>query len=205
MEDPIEYKMPLIQQILLNPKAGLEFNNALRAILRQDPDIIMIGEIRDEESLDIAIKASLTGHLLLSTLHTNNAISTIDRLIDMSAKPYLIASALRLIIAQRLVRKLCPKCKQKSTKVYEIKGDFFEAKGCEYCHHSGYQGRELISECLYIDEEIAQVIREGGYKNKILELAKAKGFQSMFEQGLQKAKEGITSIDELLRVLNEAL
>ncbi|VUA73950.1 Type II secretion cytoplasmic ATP binding protein (PulE, ATPase) [Campylobacter coli] len=205
VEDPIEYKMPLIQQILLNPKAGLEFNNALRAILRQDPDIIMVGEIRDEESLDIAIKASLTGHLLLSTLHTNNAISTIDRLIDMSAKPYLIASALRLVIAQRLVRKLCPKCKQKSTKVYEIKGDFFEAKGCEYCHHSGYQGRELISECLYIDEEIAQVIREGGYKNKILELAKVKGFQSMFEQGLQKAKEGITSIDELLRVLNEAL
>ncbi|EAJ2879177.1 type II/IV secretion system protein [Campylobacter coli] len=205
VEDPIEYKMPLVQQILLNPKAGLEFNNALRAILRQDPDIIMIGEIRDEESLDIAIKASLTGHLLLSTLHTNNAISTIDRLIDMNVKPYLIASALRIIIAQRLVRKLCPKCKQKSTKIYEIKGDFFEAKGCEHCHHSGYQGRELISECLYIDEEIAQVIREGGYKNKILELAKAKGFQSMFEQGLQKVKEGITSIDELIRVLNEAL
>lgn len=116
MEDPIEYKMPLIQQILLNPKAGLEFNNALRAILRQDPDIIMVGEIRDEESLDIAIKASLTGHLLLSTLHTNNAISTIDRLIDMSAKPYLIASALRLVIARRLVRKLCPKCKQKALR-----------------------------------------------------------------------------------------
>lgn len=110
-EDPIEYKIPLVQQILLNSKVGVEFNSILRAILRQDPDIIMIGEIRDEESLDIAIKASLTGHLLLSTLHTNDALSTIDRLLDMQAKSYLIASALSLVIAQRLVRKLCPWCK----------------------------------------------------------------------------------------------
>ena len=125
-EDPIEYKIPLVQQILLNSKAGLEFNNVLRAILRQDPDIIMIGEIRDEESLDIALKASLTGHLLLSTLHTNDSFSTIDRLLDMKAKAYLIASALSLVIAQRLVRKLCPKCKQKSKEKYvEFEGDFF--------------------------------------------------------------------------------
>lgn len=113
-EDPIEYKIPLVQQILLNSKVGVEFNSVLRAILRQDPDIIMIGEIRDEESLDIALKASLTGHLLLSTLHTNDALSTIDRLLDMQAKSYLIASALSLVIAQRLVRKLCPWCKQKT-------------------------------------------------------------------------------------------
>ncbi|MGH2266943.1 GspE/PulE family protein [Campylobacter taeniopygiae] len=204
-EDPIEYKMPLIQQILLNPKAGFEFNNALRAILRQDPDVIMIGEIRDEESLDIALKASLTGHLLLSTLHTNDALSTIDRLLDMKAKPYLIASALSLIIAQRLVRKLCPRCKQKSTKYKQFQGNFFEARGCEYCHQSGFIGRELVGECLKVDDEISQAIRENKSKSEILALAKNKGFQSMFEQGLQKAREGITSIDELLRVLNETL
>ncbi|TKX31439.1 GspE/PulE family protein [Campylobacter estrildidarum] len=204
-EDPIEYKMPLIQQILLNSKVGFEFNNVLRAILRQDPDIIMIGEIRDEESLDIALKASLTGHLLLSTLHTNDALSTIDRLLDMKAKPYLIASSLSLIIAQRLVRKLCPRCKQKSNKYEQFQGEFFEAKGCEYCHQSGFMGRELVVESLNIDDDIAQAIRENKSKNEILKLAKDKGFQTMFEQGLQKAREGITSIDELLRVLNETL
>lgn len=124
---------------MLNSKVGVEFNSVLRAILRQDPDIIMIGEIRDEESLDIALKASLTGHLLLSTLHTNDALSTIDRLLDMQAKSYLIASALSLVIAQRLVRKLCPWCKQKAKNIIlNLKVNFFEPKGCERCHHSGF-------------------------------------------------------------------
>ncbi len=201
-EDPIEYKIPLVQQILLNSKVGVEFNSVLRAILRQDPDIIMIGEIRDEESLDIALKASLTGHLLLSTLHTNDALSTIDRLLDMQAKSYLIASALSLVIAQRLVRKLCPWCKQKSKKHYiEFEGEFFEPKGCERCHHSGFFGRELIAECLEINEDLACAIRENQDKTILMELAKKYGFQTMFEQGLKKAKEGLTSIDELLRVV----
>lgn len=201
-EDPIEYKIPLVQQILLNSKVGVEFNSILRAILRQDPDVIMIGEIRDEESLDIALKASLTGHLLLSTLHTNDALSTIDRLLDMQAKSYLIASALSLIIAQRLVRKLCPWCKQKSKKHYiEFQGEFFEPKGCERCHHSGFFGRELIAECLEINEDLACAIRENQDKKTLMELAKKHGFESMFEQGLKKAKEGLTSIDELLRVV----
>ncbi|MFQ6342626.1 GspE/PulE family protein [Campylobacter sp. VTCC 70190] len=202
VEDPVEYKIPLVQQISLNAKAGVEFNNILRAILRQDPDIIMIGEIRDEESLDIALKASLTGHLLLSTLHTNDALSTLDRLLDMGAKAYLIASALTLVIAQRLVRKLCPWCKQKSKKYYkEFEGEFFEPKGCERCHHSGFLGRELIAECLKIDENLACAIRENQNKTILMELAKKQGFQTMFEQGLKKAKEGLTSIDELLRVV----
>ncbi|ELS4957201.1 type II/IV secretion system protein [Campylobacter coli] len=201
-EDPIEYKIPLVQQILLNSKVGVEFNSVLRAILRQDPDIIMIGEIRDEESLDIALKASLTGHLLLSTLHTNDAFSTIDRLLDMQAKSYLIASALSLVIAQRLVRKLCPWCKQKSKKHYiEFEGEFFEPKGCERCHHSGFFGRELIAECLEINEDLSCAIRENQDKTILMELAKKYGFQTMFEQGLKKAKEGLTSIDELLRVV----
>lgn len=201
-EDPVEYKMQGVQQILLNPKAGLEFNNALRAILRQDPDIIMIGEIRDEQSLDIAIKSALTGHLLLSTLHTNDSISTIDRLLDMKAKPYLIAQALSLIIAQRLVRKLCVFCRIKSKKTdTSFEGQFYESKGCEHCNHSGFSGRELVAELLVIDQNLRELIRENAGKKRILEYVRKQGFKTMLECGLQKAKEGITSIEELQRVL----
>lgn len=201
-EDPIEYRLPLVQQIILNEKAGLDFNNALRTILRQDPDIIVIGEIRDEESLDIALKASLTGHLVFSTLHTNDAISAITRMLDMKAKDYLIASALSLVIAQRLVRKLCEHCKRKSAKHYnEFEGNFYEAVGCEHCKMNGYFGREMVSEFLFIDEEIAELIRTNAKTSEILSYARKKGFKTMFEAGLQRAREGKTSIDELLRVI----
>ena len=201
-EDPIEYRLPLVQQIILNEKAGLDFNNALRTILRQDPDIIVIGEIRDEESLDIALKASLTGHLVFSTLHTNDAISAITRMLDMKAKDYLIASALSLVIAQRLVRKLCEHCKRKSAKHYnEFESDFYEAVGCEHCKMNGYFGREMVSEFLFIDEEIAELIRTNAKTSEILSYARKKGFKTMFEVGLQRAREGKTSIDELLRVI----
>lgn len=201
-EDPIEYKMPLIQQIVLNSKAGLDFNNALRAILRQDPDIIMIGEIRDEESLDIAIKAALTGHLLLSTLHTNDAIGAIDRLLNMGAKPYLLATSLNLIIAQRLVRKLCVFCREKvSQKHSEFEGEFYHSLGCEHCHYSGFHGRELVAEFLFIDEKLSALIRNNAPSNELLTYARKQGFKTMLEFGLEKARQGITSIDELLRVL----
>lgn len=200
-EDPIEYKMQGVEQILLNPKAGLDFNNALRAILRQDPDIIMIGEIRDEQSLDIAIKSSLTGHLLLSTLHTNDSISTIDRLVDMKAKPYLIAAALSLIIAQMLVRKLCVFCREKGKKSEFFEGEFYESKGCAHCNFSGYSGREVVAEFLVIDEHLKELIRENSSKKKILEHAKKQGFKTMLECGLKKARDGLTSVEELLRVL----
>lgn len=201
-EDPIEYRLPLVQQIALNEKAGLDFNNALRTILRQDPDIIVIGEIRDEESLDIALKSSLTGHLVFSTLHTNDAVSAIARMLDMGAKSYLIASALSLVIAQRLVRKLCEHCKIKSYKhTSEIKGEFYEAVGCEHCKMSGYIGREVVSEFLFIDKTIAELIRTNAKASEILAYAQKNGFKSMFEVGLQKAKAGITSIDELFRVM----
>ncbi|WP_416346690.1 GspE/PulE family protein [Campylobacter helveticus] len=200
-EEPIEYKMPQIQQIALNSKAGLDFSNALRAILRQDPDVIMVGEIRDEESLDIALKGAQTGHLILSTLHTNDALSTIERLLDMKAKPYLIASSLNLIIAQRLVRKLCPHCKIKSVRNDEFKGEFYEAKGCENCHFSGFLGRELISECLELDEGLKELVRKNASKNELLNHAKTRGFLNMFELGLEKARLGIISIDELMRVV----
>ena len=200
-EDPIEYRLPLVQQIVLNEKAGLDFNNALRTILRQDPDVIVIGEIRDEESLDIALKSSLTGHLVFSTLHTNDAVSAIARMLDMGAKAYLIASALSVIIAQRLVRKLCEKCKVKSAKHYEFEGEFYEAVGCEHCKMSGYVGREVVSEFLFIDENIAELIRTNAKASEILTYARKNGFQTMFEVGLQKARVGKTSVDELYRVM----
>ncbi len=201
-EDPIEYRLPLVQQILLNEKAGLDFNNALRTILRQDPDIIVIGEIRDEESLDIALKSSLTGHLVFSTLHTNDALSAVARMLDMNAKSYLIASALSVIIAQRLVRKLCKHCKIKSKKQYaEFKGEFYEALGCEHCKMSGFVGREVVSEFLFVDESVADLIRSNARASEILALLRKNGFKSMFEVGLQKAREGITSIEELFRVI----
>lgn len=200
-EDPIEYKLPLIQQIMLNSKAGLDFSNALRAILRQDPDIIMIGEIRDEESLDIAIKSALTGHLLLSTLHTNDALSTLERLIDMGAKPYLIASALKLIIAQRLVRKLCPHCKEKSKAHTEFEGEFHTSKGCKWCNYSGFLGRELVGEFLELDEGLRELIRTKADKMQILAQARKNGFQTMLECGLEKARKGRISLEELLRVV----
>lgn len=202
VEDPIEYKMSLVQQILLNPKAGLDFNNALRSILRQDPDVIMIGEIRDEQSLDIAIKSALTGHLILSTLHTNNAISTLTRLIDMNAKPYLLASSLNLSIAQRLLRKLCPYCKKQSYKKYkEFDGVFYESKGCEFCNYSGFSGRQIIVEVLDINDDIKELIRTHKGEKQILEYAKNHGFKNMFENALEKAKEGFISLDEIVRVL----
>ena len=200
-EDPIEYRLPLVQQIVLNEKAGLDFNNALRTILRQDPDVIVIGEIRDEESLDIALKSSLTGHLVFSTLHTNDAVSAIARMLDMGAKAYLIASALSVIIAQRLVRKLCEKCKVKSAKHYEFEGEFYEAVGCEHCKMSGYVGREVVSEFLFVDENIAELIRTNAKASEILTYARKNGFQTMFEVGLQKARAGKTSVDELYRVM----
>lgn len=202
VEDPIEYKMSLVQQILLNSKAGLDFNNALRSILRQDPDVIMIGEIRDEQSLDIAIKSALTGHLILSTLHTNNAISTLTRLIDMNVKPYLLASSLNLIIAQRLLRKLCPYCKKQSYKKYkEFDGVFYESKGCEFCNYSGFFGRQIIVEVLDINDDIKELIRTHKGEKQILEYAKNHGFKNMFENALEKAKEGFISLDEIVRVL----
>lgn len=201
-EDPIEYRLPLISQIALNEKAGLDFANALRTILRQDPDVIVIGEIRDEESLDIAIKSSLTGHLVFSTLHTNDAVSAVVRMLDMGAKPYLIAAALSLIIAQRLVRKLCEHCKVKVFKEIEgISGEFYEAKGCERCKMSGYSGREAVCEFLFVDETMAFMIRDGAKSDEIVAYARKNGFETMFERGLQKAKDGKTSLEELFRVM----
>ncbi len=210
VEDPVEYRMNLIQQVQVNAKVGLSFAAALRSILRQDPDKIMIGEIRDHETLEIAIKAALTGHLVISTLHTNDAVSAIPRMVDMGIASYLISGALVGVQAQRLIRKICEQCKttaQVPASVIEeysryIPEDtiFYEGAGCRECNGTGYMGREMISEVLPISEEISSIIARGGSKEEILEQADKEGFVPMFVNGMQKALDGVTTIEEVLRV-----
>jgi len=210
VEDPVEYRMNLIQQVQVNPKVGLSFADALRSILRQDPDKIMIGEIRDQETLEIAIKAALTGHMVISTLHTNDSISAIPRMADMGIEHYLISGALVAIQAQRLVRKICPHCKVEDKlsasvleEIDEVIQDgvrFYKGSGCKECGDSGYLGREMICEVLTITEELSSLIAKGASKDEMLVQAKKDGFINIFHNGIQKAIDGITSIEEILKV-----
>ena len=210
VEDPVEYRMNLIQQVQVNPKVGLSFADALRSILRQDPDKIMIGEIRDQETLEIAIKAALTGHLVISTLHTNDAISAIPRMADMGIENYLISGALVGIQAQRLVRKICTNCKaeeQLPASVMEEIQDFipenakfYIGKGCKECNDSGYMGREMICEVLSITDSLSSMIAKGASKDELRDQALKDGFIPIFQNGIQKALDGVTSIEEILRV-----
>jgi len=210
VEDPVEYRMNLIQQVQVNPKVGLSFADALKSILRQDPDKIMIGEIRDKETLEIAIKAALTGHMVISTLHTNDAISSIHRMVDMGIAHYLISGALVAIQAQRLVRKICKHCKiidHPPLTVLEEIGDFisdttkfYKGAGCRECGESGYMGREMICEVLTISDELSSLIAKGASKEQLEQQAKKDGFIGIFENGIQKAVDGVTTIDEILKV-----
>ena len=210
VEDPVEYRMNLIQQVQVNPKVGLSFADALRSILRQDPDKIMIGEIRDQETLEIAVKAALTGHMVISTLHTNDSISAIPRMVDMGIEHYLISGALVAIQAQRLVRKICNHCKEEeiipSSTLEEYKNyipdkaKFYTGKGCKECNDTGYMGREMICEVLNISEDLSSLIAKGGSKELLYEQAKKDGFIGIFENGIQKALDGITSLEEILKV-----
>ncbi len=196
VEDPVEYQMENIQQVNINDEIGLTFSDVLKNILRQDPDILMIGEIRDEYSLKIAMQAALTGHLVLATIHTNSAISTIDRLIDLNSQPYLVASTVKTIISQRLIRKLCDKCKEK----IELKSEFFyKSNGCIKCNLTGYKGREIISEVLDVDDKMATLIRNEKYDDMV-QYTNTKGFISIYENGISKAKSGITSIEEIYSI-----
>jgi type IV pilus assembly protein PilB len=237
VEDPVEYRMPRINQTQINPKIGMTFASALRSLLRQDPDIVMVGEIRDKETLEIAIQAAMTGHLVLSTLHTNSAAGALPRMIDMGAEPFLIASTVNVIVAQRLVRKLCPECRveytlsEKEIKTLKnsmdmdeilkhlkgcselnkiIKSDtdwpeikFYKNKGCEQCNNEGYHGRVGIFEVLDVRGEIEKLIVESATTETIEKKAKEVGMATMIEDGFLKAVQGITSIEEVLRVTKE--
>jgi type IV pilus assembly protein PilB len=213
IEDPIEYHLEGITQIQINPDIGLTFANGLRSVLRQSPDVIMVGEIRDAETADIAVKAALTGEIILSTLHTNDAVGAITRLIDMGIEPFLLASSLVVSTAQRLVRKLCLKCREKyrieeavceRLKLETKHREFFRPKGCSYCSNSGYKGRIALLEVVVLDEKIKEMIIERRSGEEIANYVyQLKEFKSLREDGFLKCVEGITSIEEVLRVTSE--
>jgi len=210
VEDPVEYQMDGIQQVQINANAGLDFPAALRSILRQDPDKIMIGEIRDQETLRIAIQAALTGHMVISTLHTNSAVSAIGRMLDMGIESYLISGAVVAIQGQRLVRKICQSCKEVTTLAPSLYDDikkfvpenskFYKGKGCPVCNGSGYVGREMISEVLPISDTLSTMIANSATKDELEKQALKEGFFPMFKDGLQKALEGKTTVEEIIRV-----
>jgi type IV pilus assembly protein PilB len=213
VEDPVEYRLPLINQVQVHYKAGLTFAAALRSILRCDPDIVMIGEIRDPESAQIAIESALTGHLVLSTLHTNDAPSALTRLLEMGIEPFLIASAVDCVSSQRLTRKLCERCKEP----YEPDEDYLESigftwegsrervlyrpRGCPACNNTGFKGRIGIYEVLEVTENIEVLVARNAPHVEIAEMAKSEGMRTLREEGFAKAKAGITSLEEVLRVI----
>jgi len=214
IEDPIEYHLKGVTQVQIKPEIGLSFAQCLRSVLRQSPDIIMVGEIRDIETADIAIKSALTGHLVLSTLHTNDALSAIPRLLDMGIEPFLIAGGLRMVSAQRLCRKLCPKCKEKysiskeelrkfSINIADDKAEAFRAKGCSECNHTGYKGRAAIAEAFLIDNEISEMVINRRSLAEIREYAESRGMEDLRGDGFRKAFLGETSLEEVLRVTAE--
>ncbi len=197
VEDPVEYELPGIGQTQVNPKIDLTFAKALRAILRQDPDVVMIGEIRDFETAQIAIQASLTGHLVLATVHTNDAPSTVNRLIDMGVEPFLLSSSLLGVLAQRLVRKLCEYCKR------EDEHHRWHPVGCEHCVSSGYKGRTGVYELLVVDEAIQSLIHGRAAEHDLIKAAVANGMRSMREDGERLVREGVTSLEEVVRVTRD--
>ncbi|EKE08518.1 MAG: hypothetical protein ACD_17C00123G0002 [uncultured bacterium] len=208
IEDPVEYKIPGISQMNVNPKIQLDFAKGLRHILRQDPDRIMIGEIRDRETAEIAIQASLTGHLVLSTLHTNDAPSALTRLADMGIEPYLLASSILGVLAQRLVRQICPFCKREyAPSENELKelgleshGSFFKGDSCSQCYSSGYRGRHAIYELMPISSKIKAQVLKSQDAGEIRKVAIKEGMKTLFEQGVQLVLRGVTTSAELLRV-----
>jgi general secretion pathway protein E len=193
VEDPVEYQLPGINQIPVRPAIGLSFASLLRSLLRQDPEIMLVGEIRDLETARIAAQASLTGHLLLSTVHTNDAVGTITRLIDMGLEDYLVAAVLKGVVAQRLVRCLCPACRERH-------GEMWRAAGCEACAGTGYRGRTAIVELLVFDEIFARLVVTRAGAEELRAAAVAGGMIDLKSDGLAKARAGITSLDEVLRV-----
>ncbi len=222
IEDPVEYDIAGINQIQVNPRTNLTFAHGLRSILRQDPNIIMVGEIRDEETAQIAVNASLTGHLVLSTLHTNDAATTLPRLLDMGVEPFLIASTVNIAIGQRLVRALCPKCKKAQTIVTEHLPEeilhvlspkarqtlgrsikVFQAGGCTLCHQTGYESRIGVYEVLEMDETLRKLVMARATSDDIRTQSRASGMTTLVEDGMRKVIAGLTSVEEILRVTKE--
>ncbi|MGN1388513.1 MAG: GspE/PulE family protein, partial [Bulleidia sp.] len=211
LEDPVEFQIDGITQVAINEKVGLTFASALRACLRQDPDIICVGEIRDGETAEIAMRAAMTGHLVLSTIHTEDAFSAIDRLKDMGVEPYLIGGAVRGIISQRLVRRICPNCREEYTPDPEMiryagirnpeKLHFYHGKGCHHCFESGYRGRIGVFEILPINAELRDVIASGITGTKLREMVMKQGFTPMIANGRKLVQEGVTTVDELVRTV----
>jgi len=216
VEDPVEYNIEGVNQMQVKPQIGLTFANALRSIVRQDPDIIMIGEMRDKETAAIAVQSALTGHLVLSTLHTNDAAGSITRLLDMDVEDYLLTSTVSAVLAQRLVRTLCHHCREAYTPMDEVvkrwslqryAGDesvtLYRAVGCEHCGHSGYHGRNAIVELLVMTDAIKQMVLQHNDAGKIARVAKEDGMYTMLDDGLRKAVTGETTIEEVRRVTQE--
>ena len=207
IEDPVEYQLPMIRQVQVNPKAGLTFSSGLRSMLRQDPDIIMVGEIRDLETAELAVRASLTGHMVFSTLHTNDAPSTIARLIDMGVKPFLVESAVSGVIAQRLVRVICENCKMKYSPEPELleliglpKGTYYKGKGCKNCDDSGFMGRQGVFEFLVVTDAIKAKILAGASTNELREVAVKEGMMTLKDAVFEKVKNGETTPEKALKI-----
>ena len=211
-EDPVEFNIDGINQVQVHPEIGLTFASALRSFLRQDPNIILVGEIRDQETADIAIKAALTGHLVFSTLHTNDAPSTVTRLIDMGVPPFLVASAVKLVMAQRLLRRICKECKveyEPEPEKLEILGidpdevkkkglKFYKGEGCPACNGTGYKGRIAVFEVMPITREIQKLIIEGASALEIEEVASKQGMRTLRQEAIDRMFEGITTIDQVI-------
>lgn len=210
IEDPIEYQIPGINQVQIKPEIGLTFAAGLRAFLRQDPDVILVGEVRDLETAEICIRASLTGHLVLSTLHTNDAVTAVTRLIDIGIQPYLVAGSLGLVAAQRLVRVLCPHCREpykpdmKTRDEYKITVEtLYKSKGCSKCRDIGYWGRMAIYEVMLIDEDIRKLITKDANLDALKRIQKEKHFETLLQNGVRKVERGLTTLDEILSVAYE--
>jgi len=213
VEDPVEYQIEGITQIQVHNDIGLTFANVLRSILRQDPDVILVGEIRDLETTEIAIRSSLTGHLVFATLHTNDAVSAITRLIDMGVEPFLISSALRCVVSQRLVRTLCVRCKSPAPVDQELLAmvpgwlrdikQTWHGKGCPACFNTGFRGRTVIAEVLEVSEAMRRKVVERASSQELAKVAVDEGMRLLFQDGMSKVAEGITSLEEVLTVCDD--
>jgi len=213
IEDPVEYQLAGISQVQINPKAGLTFANGLRSFLRQDPDIIMVGEIRDEETARIAIHAALTGHLVLSTLHTNDASGAVTRMVDMGIEPFLVSSSVIGVVAQRLIRVLCTRCREAYVPPAEVVARYglagadeppptlYRAKGCEACNQIGYKGRIGLFEIMVMDDDVRNLVVKEVASDVIKRAGVAAGMRTLQQDGISKVLNGMTSLEEMLRVV----